>query len=375
MRPEAADFREIFWRTSFSLPRGVELLRQDTFLVPRPGPGGQSAYDIAEVRLPQVRVPVVMAYRAPLFPTDVRLVRDRLLAADEKLRLRDGTARLLPSFRVPMIVTDSASSQVIEACEREDVALLDQRGTFFLRAGSTFIKVQGHEPSKRRPREPIFHGKGARIVRVLLQSPGDARTVRALSEQTQTSYAYAHGVVHRLVLDGYVVQVNRRTGFRLRDPVGLLRSWLQSGEKTAATLDGFNAPSTAPELLLKGYSALKHQGVQAIYSLASALLPEERFVSGLPHGLYLTGSIDAVIAAFGLRRMTPHNFWVLRAETAAETEAGGIYHAPRQLPHGPGVALPQLTVDFQRIGGRGAEQAEELVQRFARELPISAEAP
>jgi hypothetical protein len=39
------------------------------------------------------------------------------------------------------------------------------------------------------------------------------------------------------------------------------------------------------------------------------------------------------------------------------------------------VALPQLTVDFQRIGGRGVEQSEELVQRFARELPILPEAP
>lgn len=272
-----------------------------------------------------------------------------------------------------MIATDSASSSLIEACEREDVALVDLRGTFFLRTGSVFIRVQGHEPARRRRREPLFHAKGGRIVRVLLQSPGEARTVRALSEQTQTSYAYAHGVITKLVQYGYVEPVSRRVGFRLRQPVALLRAWLESGEKTASSVEGFNAPSTTPELLRKGFLALESQGVRAIYTLASGLLPEERFVAGVPHGLYLTGSIEPVISAFGLRRMTPHNFWVLRAEPAAETEAGGIYHAPRQLPHGPGVALPQLVVDFHRSGGRGPEQADELVQRFASALPVSAE--
>ncbi|ATB44544.1 hypothetical protein MYMAC_000115 [Corallococcus macrosporus DSM 14697] len=370
-----ADVREAFWSNGPRLPRGVELLRQDVFLVPRRGPGGQSVYELAEVVLPQVRVPVLLAYRAPLFPADIRLLRERLLAANDALKQRDGATGRLPTVRVPMIATDSASPAVIEACEREDVAVLDQRGTFFLRAGGTFIRVQGREPLLRRPREPVFHGKGCRVVRVLLQSPGEAQTVRALSERTQTSYAYAHGVIRRLVLDGYVESVSKRSGFRLRAPVDLLRAWMESGEKTAVTLDGFNAPSTTGEVLGKGMRQLESQGVRAIFTLASALLPEERFVSGLPHGLYLTGSIDAAISAFGLRRMTPHNFWVLRAEPSAETDAGGIFFAQRGLVHGPGVALPQLAVDFQRSGGRGKEQADELVQRFARALPIPEESP
>jgi hypothetical protein len=374
MTAESTDFRDEFWRFGPSLPKGLEVLRQDVFVVPRTGPGGHSVYDLADVQLPQVHVPVLVTYRAPLFPADVRRLRERLLAADEKLRQRDG-ARRLPARRLPMIATDSASPQVIEACEREDVALMDLRGAFFLRAGSTLIRVQGREALRRRPREPVFHGKGCRVVRVLLQSPGEGWTVRALSAVTETSYAYAHGVVRKLVLDGVVEQVGRRAGFRLREPVALLRAWLESGDKTAIALEGFNAPSTTPELLTRGYARLEDQGIRAIYTLASALLPEERFVSGLPHGLYLTGSMEAAIAAFGLRRLTPHNFWVLRAEPAAETTAGGLYHVPRKLPHGPGVALPQLAVDFHRSGGRGKEQAEALVERFARALPIPPEAP
>lgn len=371
---DVTDFREDFWRAPPALPRGVELLRQDVFVAPRTGPGGQSLYDLAEVVLAEARVPVLMAYRARMFPADVRTLRERLSDIDEKLRQRD-TSRRLPIYRVPMVITDSASLNVLEACERENVALLDQRGTFFLRSGSTFIRVQGREPSRRRPREPVFHGKGCRVVRVLLQSPQEIRTIRALSMQTQTSYTYTQGVVKNLVLDGYVEQLSKKAGFRLREPVGLLKAWRDSGEKTAVAVEAFNAPSTTSERLREAYSRLSLQGVRAIHTLASALLPEERFVSGLPHGLYLTGSIEAAVDAFGLRRMTPHNFWVLRAEPAAETEAGGIYLAPRQLPHGPGVALPQLCVDFHRSGGRGEEQAEELLRRFGQSLPLEDEMP
>ncbi|RKH32549.1 hypothetical protein D7Y13_12655 [Corallococcus praedator] len=377
MKRENSNFREEFWKNPPPLPRGVELVRQEAVVVPRVGPGGESIYDLAEIRLPEARVPVLMGYRAPLFPVDVLNQRKKLHVLSDHLRQRDSNARSLPSFRMPMLVTDSASSNVIEACEREELALVDQRGTFFLRTGSTFIRVQGREPTKRSPREPLFHGKGCRIVRVLLQSPAKRWTILALAQMTQTSYAYAHGVIKRLVVEGYVhggyAQGSRSAGFHLREPVPLLNAWLESGRPTAVSREGFNAPSTTPEQLHRGHSLLASQGIRSIFTLASALLPDERFVSGLPHGLYLSGSLEAGISAFGLRRMTPHNFWVLRAEAAAETEVGGVYHAPRSLPHGPGVALPQLAVDFQRSGGRGPEQAEELVRRFAQALPLSDE--
>ena len=372
MKPERTDFREEFWKNPPPLPRGVELVRQEAVVVPRVGPGGASIYDLAELRLPELRVPVLLGYRAPLFPVDVLNQRAKLLTLRDQLRQRDSDTRSLPTFRLPMLVTDSASSTVIDACEREELALMDLRGTFFLRTGNAFIRVQGNRPAKRTPREPLFHGKGCRIVRVLLQTPTIGWTVRALSEKTQTSYAYAHGVLKRLVLEGYV-QKGLGTGLRLREPVALLNAWLESGRPTAISREGFNAPSTTPDQLKEGVSLLASQGIRAIFTLASALLPEERFVSGVPHGIYLSGSLEGAIHAFGLRRMTPHNFWVLRAEPAAETELGGVYFAPRQLPHGQGVALPQLALDLRQGGGRGTEQAEELVRRYAKALPLSDE--
>ncbi|MDC0711975.1 hypothetical protein POL68_26140 [Stigmatella sp. ncwal1] len=352
------------------MPRGVELARQDSLVVSQHGPGGQAVYDLARVLVPQGSVPVLVAYRAPLVPALVPQLRRRLLELDEDLRLRASAGRGLPVPRIPMIVTDSASAGVISACEREDVALVDLRGTLLLRSEGIFVRVVGQTPVQRRSRAPVFHGKGCRLVRTLLTAPEQIRTARELSEQAQTSYAYTHGVLTQLEQDGYLVRASRNTGFRVRDAVGLLRAWVESGEKTAVAAEGFHAPSTMPETLRSGYKALEEQGIHCIFTLASGLLPEERFVSGLPHGLYLTGSIEPVVQALELRRLTPHNFWVLRPEVAAETGVGGVYSSPRALPHGPGVSLPQLAVDFQHSGGRGKEQAEALVERFARDLPL-----
>ncbi|WP_257462882.1 hypothetical protein [Archangium lipolyticum] len=365
---------ELLWKEPLPLPRGVELRRQDSIVVPQRGPGGSAVYDLVQVQLPQGQVPVLMAYRAPLFPVDIPRLRDRLLQLDAELRLRESSVgRALPMPRVPMIATDVASTGIIDACEREGVALVDLRGTLLLRSERAFVRVQGQGQFKRTPRAPVFHGKGCRLVRVLLDAPGETWTVRRLGELTQTGYAYAHGVATRLEQDGYLERAPKRAGLRVRDPAGLLRAWLYSNQRTAVVVDAFNAPATTAEALQRGFSELETQGIRAIFTLASGLQPVERFASGLPHGLYLSGSIEPVVQAFGLRRITPHNFLVMRPEVAAETEAGGVYFAPRRFPHGPGVALPQLIVDFHLSGGRGKEQAEALLERYVKALPLSEE--
>jgi hypothetical protein len=93
-------------------------------------------------------------------------------------------------------------------------------------------------------------------------------------------------------------------------------------------------------------------------------------VAGLPHGLYVSGDVAPIEEALHLERATtPHNLLVLRAEPAAETSEAGIYGFTRPLPYGAGVALAQLASDFATSGGRGREQAERLVELYAKGLP------
>ena len=144
-----------------------------------------------------------------------------------------------------------------------------------------------------------------------------------------------------------------------------MKEWIAHAAQTPLAPIPYYAPSTSIAALRAADDAIRAAGVNGIFTLASGLLPAEVHATALPHGLYLSGDHEAIAAALRLRRNTPHNFLVLRAEPAEETAAGGIYYGSRELPYGRGVCVPQLAVDLARLGGRGREQSEALVDQFA----------
>jgi len=222
----------------------------------------------------------------------------------------------------------------------------------------------------RPSRERLFHGKAARVVRWLLSRPGEPFKLQQAADGAASSYAFAHGVVTRLERDGFLERPSPRAPFRLRDPAGLLRAWVESGERTAIRVEPYFAPNTRPEGLAAAGEACCRAGVRCRFTLASGLRPEEVFVSGLPHGAYVSGDPGALLSALGLRKVTPHNFLVLTPEAAAEADTGGLGCGGRTLPHGEAVGVPQLAVDFAGLGGRGREQADRLLEIYAGGLPI-----
>lgn len=360
-------FRERFWGSLPPLPSGLVLDRIDSLVVPQTGPGGAAVFDLVRVKLENKELPALVAYRPKVLPGDAVGLGRRLRRAEQQLRLR-GDPRVAP--RLLIIATETAGPGTLRACEREGLGLIDLRGTVLLTGPDLLVRVTGEHTAKREPRTPLFHGKGSRIVRTLLNAPGEIRTVRALSTLVETSYAYTFDAVYRLEQAGFVYRRTPRSGVILRDPVGLLRAWLESGERTAVSMESFNARSTTEKALREGSERLRAQSAPAIFTLASALETDSAVVTALPHGLYSGASIGLVQEAFGLRRQTPHNFFVLRPEPAADTSHGGIEDSVRMLPHGPAVALPQLIVDLNGVGGRAKEQADVLLEAWARSLPI-----
>lgn len=270
---------------------------------------------------------------------------------------------------LPVLATDAATKPFIDACVREGLGVIDRRGTLVLHGGPVYVHVEGHAPIERVSRVRLFSGKACRVLRALLAQPERRFKAQDVASGTQTSYAFAYDVLAKLEKDGYLTRSSPRAGFRVRDAVGLLKAWISSGERTAVRAIPYFAPNTRPEALEAAEAAARVSGVKAIFSLASALLPGEAFVSGLPHGAYVSGDVTPIETALRLERTTPHNFLVLRADAASDTAAGGIHAFTRRLPHGTGVALPQLASDFATVGGRGREQADRLVELYARALP------
>lgn len=362
--------RDLFWAQPLPLPPGLRLAQLESVVVPRRGRGGETVFDVARLQTPSASAVLVIAFRSPATTKDALAARDQLRTVVDDLRRRSAASPSAGLPYLPVLATEVATRTVIDACVREGLGVIDRRGTLILHGGPVYVHVEGHAPVERTSRIRLFSGKACRIVRVLLAQPGQRFKPADLASAAGTSYAFTHGVLVKLERDGLLARSSPRSGFKVRDAAGLLRAWLESGERTAVRVTPYFAPDTRPAALAAAEAAARASGVRTVFTLASALLPGEAFVSGLPHGLYASGDVSPIEEALKLdRATTPHNFLVLRAEPAAETAAAGIYAFTRTLPHGAGVALPQLASDFATAGGRGREQAERLVELYARSLP------
>jgi hypothetical protein len=372
MRPtEHRPGREGFWGSPPPLPADLHLRRQDSFVLPRRGRGGESCIDLARLDGPSGAVHLVLAYRAAPTPKDVVLTKRLLLAAVDTERLRSAQEAY-----VPVLASDVASKSVVELCTREGLGVVDRTGTIVLHRGPFYVHVLGRARVARDNRVRLFSGRARRLVRVLLTQPAGRWSVASLAAAAAVSHAFAFRVLTRLEEEAFVERPSPRGGFTLCDAVGLLRAWVKSTEEHPSTILPFYAPDTSASALARAAAAGSAAGTRIAFTLASGFKEDrERFVGGLPHGAYVSGDLQPIVDALGLKEDTPDNFWILRPDPADGAASGGVYEGARELPFGSGVSLAQLAVDCAGVPGRGDEQAEYLVDVFAKTLPAAAEAP
>lgn len=344
------------------LPAGLRLQRLESIVVPRRGRGGEAVLDHAQLVSPSGSVNLLVAYRGGVTPRDVLLAKPLLLRASERLRLRGG-----PSVLLPALATDVASRSVVELCAREGLVLLDKTGTIVAHQGPLFVHVVGESRVRRDKTPRVFAGRARRIVRLLLTQPQRRFHVRDVVAATEVSHSFAFRVLEQLERGGYLERRSPRSGYGLRDGLGLLRAWASAPGAEASTIGRYFAPSTRPEVLAR---AAAEAGVQILFTLASGLKDEEVFVAGLPHGAHVGGDDGVFRAALGLQDTTPHNFWIFHGDPAADAGPAGVALGARDLPYGRGVALPQLAVDLSSVPGRGAEAVEAVATAYARDLPL-----
>ena len=355
------------WSPPPQLAAGVLLKLRQRLTLPRPGPGGMTPVSIVDLQAGPNRLVLAVLQREKVLARDLRAIRDQLGNAITLFleQLPRAEAEVARAAMTPTLATDVATPSVLESALALGLAVIDQRGTVMVRQGPVFLHIEGRGRTIRDARISFFNGKSLRVVRWLLAQPFEKFTAQALAARAEISYVYAHTVLTALEQADHVSRASPRSGFELRNPASLLKAWVQHAVTHPPSIQGFYAPSTTTAALRSGDAARREAGLTGIFTLASALAPAEAHASAMPHGIYLSGDPDPMIHALKLRRASPFNFLVLRADPVDETTAGGIYLSPREWAHGPGVSLPQLAVDFAAIGGRGPEQSEFLIRQYA----------
>lgn len=380
--------RDRFWAELPRLPSGLSLQQREPIVATRPGRGGAAVYDVVDLSTPAGPIPLLAAYQERLLASQVEAVAARLAAV---ISQRGERARALgrrdSRSLVPTIITDLAKPSVVAACEQRGIALLDRRGTIVLNASPSFIHVVGRAAVEPTSRGRLFSGKASRIVRFLLsvaapESPPVARSTHTIAKACDLSYVYAYSVLTKLERDGFVNRLSSHGGFRVRNPVRLLEAWIASGEQAARATEAFYCPATSRQSLFVAANRVAGAtGTAPLFTLASALEEDEVHVAALPHGVYWPGELGPIVEAFGLTRTTPRNFRVLIPDPIVWTTAGGLLQNDPARPvsrdaigHNR-VCLPQLVVDFSAIQGRGREQADFLLARYAASLPFIEDRP
>jgi hypothetical protein len=379
---ETTSLRDAFWSAPPPLPHGLALDRREPIVVTRAGRGGVAIFDVVALATPTTRLLLLVAYQERLLATHVDKLKDKLSALAIQHRERQGTARLRTAPEaIATIITDVAKPSVLDACRRAGVAVIDRRGTLIVNAPSVYIHVEGKGVVERPWKGRLFSGKASRVVRFFLTTAATEpvtvpRTAQVLASECDLSYVYAHGVLTKLEKEGFLDRTTSHSGFRLKDPIGLLKAWIASSERTAVAVEGFYCPATTRTALITAAKKLKDvTGDVPLFTLASALDPDEVHVAGLPHAAYWNGELDILAEAFGLRRATPHNFLALRPDPVVWTSKGGLLLPDPQRPEPVGadgfrrVALPQCAADFSTTAGRGREQADFLVGLYGKRLP------
>lgn len=371
MQTSSTVLRDAFWASLPLLPASLSIEREEPIVVTRVGRSGAAVYDLLRLRGTSTDLQLVAAYQTRLLARHVAKLKQQLESIAEQRRARTHRASLI----IPSIITDAATPSVIEECGKHSVALFDQRGTCVINAPGFVVYKVGKLPVERQQRIRLFGGRASRIVRYLLSRTaleGAQIGAKALAAACELSYAYTYSVLVALEREGFVGRRSPRSGFRVSNAVGLLRAWLKSGEKASITAEAFYCPTTRSSALTDAHHSLTRTSkLHPLFTLAGALEPEDVHVSALPYGLYWTGETQAVVEAFGLKRATPHNFLILRPDPVVWTDAGGLL-----LTHGPDVTavpsrvgLPQLAADFATLPGRSKDQANFLVDIYARQLP------
>ncbi|MGQ0695430.1 MAG: hypothetical protein ACT4OL_07630, partial [Nitrospiraceae bacterium] len=128
----------------------------------------------------------------------------------------------------PLVVAPYISPEGRRLCREAKVGYLDLTGNAFLRFDGVLIDRASPKPpprAKARLRR-LFAPKSSRIIRVLLEQPGDKWTLARLAEEATVSLRTTHLVINALEEKAFVEK--RRGAITLQKPGELLDLWAQN---------------------------------------------------------------------------------------------------------------------------------------------------
>ena len=263
--------------------------------------------------------------------------------------------RAYPVFAAPYL---SARSR--EICKSEGVGYVDLVGDVYLRFGSVLVDVIGSEGRtlEKRSLRTLFSPKATRVLRALLQQPGQPTTITKLAKECSMSLAGVYLVVDLLDTKGFVTRGKDRK-ILLEEPDRLLREWAKNWtwEKSPMTYY-FSFDKTVDQIIARVSETAKRLGLEyALTGMAGASLIAP-FVRYSDVSFYLRDGKEQLVKELDLRPVSSGPNVVI-----LDPYDEGVFAGVREIRGSRVVSDVQLFVDLYNNPARGQEQAEALFEK------------
>ena len=259
----------------------------------------------------------------------------------------------------PVVVAPYIAPEGRRLCREAEVGYVDLTGNVFLQFDGVLVdRVSAEVPPRARARlRRLFAPKASRLLRVLLEHPGDEWTLARLAGEAAISLRTAHLVVNALEEKAFLEK--RRGAIRLQKSGELLDLWAQSYSLEQHGRHTFYSFVRDPQELAARLTAhaVRHKEAVGLtlHSGAALVAP---FVRSADVHAYFLGDQERLVKALDLRPVesggTVH---------VLDPYDEGVFYRLQTIRRVAVVCNTQLYLDLINYPARGREQAEVLRQR------------
>ena len=256
------------------------------------------------------------------------------------------------------------TSEVAELCTARGFGYADLSGNCRLTFDNVFIRVDG-QPNRfaqKRDLRSLYSPKAARVLRVLLKDARNAWKTTPLAEEANVSLGQVANVKKLLVDREWVEETG--DGFRLTQPEALLTEWANTREFRKDKRREYYSLTSGSELERKIAQACADMKLRYAFAEFSAALRYAPMVKSPKLTFYCDGSpvaFSELASRVGMKAVTT-------GTNVAMIQPGdeGVYFNAR-MQDGIMVSSPlQVYLDLMRLGGRGNEAADAILERVLR---------
>lgn len=265
-----------------------------------------------------------------------------------------------PAVAEMVLFTPVISERVAMACRENKISYFDGDGNCHIQVPGIFIHVEAGRKPKREVRLGIdlFAQKTSRVIRVLLESVGKGWSPGLLAREARVSPALVTHVRRTLLEEAYAQ--SRERFLYVQRPKELLDAWVQSYELPERRF--YHSLLSSREILEKlPEMAEKHDGEYALTGLTGAWQAAPMVKQN-------------VVSCYWASEFQGPLMWTLNALKATKVDSGAnlivwdcddefVFYGARKIDGARVVSAVQLYLDLMKIGGRGEEAAQEIVEK------------